>query len=147
MSKSTTPKKRGMRRLFSLGSLRSSFSSSRASLSLPRESIDHDAHGVKRASSPSASFATAATTQHHEQQQRPPSRATIRKSDSWFRRKSGVNFANGGLGTIGEDGRPESKRLREHSPPPLLPEIKSLAGGDLKDGEVDWDEKVFKKPA
>lgn len=49
------------------------------------------------------------------------------------------------LGTIGEDGRPESKRAREQSPPPLLPEIKSLAGGDLKDGEVEWDEKLFRK--
>ncbi|QIW95125.1 hypothetical protein AMS68_000643 [Peltaster fructicola] len=136
---SKSPRPQGVRRLFSLNSLRSSFSSSRASLSIPREEQDdHNIDHAKRPLSPSASVTTTASTPV-----RPPSRST-KKSSSWFSRKSG-HWGNGALASIGENGQPDSKRLRDQSPAPLLPEINTLKGGNLNNGEVEWDEKLFKK--
>ena len=47
-----------------------------------------------------------------------------------------------------EEQRPdtrESKRLKESSPAPLLPEVGSLRGGGLNDGDLGWDATAFKR--
>jgi hypothetical protein len=54
---------------------------------------------------------------------------------------------NGDLDTV-EEGRPdtrESKRLKEMSPAPLLPDIGALGGGRITGGDLGWDEKAFKR--
>lgn len=144
---SKSPKNPGVRRLFSLSSLRSSFNSSRTSLASPSESTNNygeDLAGVKRPSSPTDSSVTAASST-----QRPQARPTTRQTGSWFRRKSRMMPSGGdqALASIGEDGRPVSKKAREHSPAPLLPEVQTLAGGKLNDGAVDWDEQLFNRRA
>ena len=141
----------GVRRLLSLNSLRSSFSSSRTSLAMPRESTEsqpQQVNNLKRPSSPSMSFSTTASTTHQPQQ-------TLHKKKSgsgWFRRKSGMFMLNEDhpetLAAVDENQRPDtrdSKRSRLHSPAPLLPEVSSLACGSLTGGEVGWDEQLFKR--
>lgn len=57
-------------------------------------------------------------------------------------------FLNGELEAVEENGRPdtrESKRLREASSAPLLPEIAELGGGGTKGGDLGWDEGAFKR--
>ena len=52
------------------------------------------------------------------------------------------------LDAVAEDSRPdmrESKRLKEFSPAPLLPEIGRLKGGNLGGGDLGWDEGWFKR--
>ena len=150
----TAQKPKGVRRLLSLTNLRSSFSSSRTSLSLPRQSNDtnpyHTVQSAKRPASPGAasSFAPSTfttTTSTTATGTRPPLRE--KKSGNWFKRKSSLFLLNGNgeLYTVGEEGRPdtrESKRLKEN-PAPLLPEIGQLKGGRISGGDLGWDERAF----
>ena len=86
---------------------------------------------------------------------RPPLRQ--QKSSNWFKRKSSLFLlnanANGGgeLDTV-EEGRPESKRLkesdggREVNGAPLLPDLGALRGGRvITGGDLGWDEGAFKR--
>ena len=144
----------GVRRLFSLSNLRSSFSSSRTSLSQPRQSQDtlgghqqqlHQPNGAYRASSPSMASTTAPSSRAPSAA--PPQLRQSKSGGNWFKRKSSM-FLNGELEAVAENQRPEtreSKRLREEKPAPLLPEIDSLSGGKTRGGDLGWDEKVFKK--
>ena len=55
---------------------------------------------------------------------------------------------NEDLDTVDENTRPdtrESKRLKESSPAPLLPDLASLGGGRFSDGDLGWDEQAFKR--
>jgi len=72
----------------------------------------------------------------------------MKKSASWFRRKSGMFMMNDenqmALDEVDENSRPEtrdSKRFKESDPAPMLPDI----GGSLDDGEIGWDEQYFKR--
>ncbi|KAK0316380.1 hypothetical protein LTR01_000128 [Friedmanniomyces endolithicus] len=165
------PKRRpsGMRKLLSLTSLRSSFSSSRTSLLIPQSSKEPQFqppypqyNARKRPSSPSIASTTASYYQPSiqsrappQQQQRPELRS--KKSGSWFRRKSGMFLPSsdaaadddeGMLDAVDENQRPDtrdSKRLKESEsePAPLLPEVGTLRGGRLGGGEIGWDESLF----
>nr|POF04225.1 hypothetical protein CFP56_21980 [Quercus suber] len=139
----------GVRRLFSLGNLRSSFSSSRTSLMLPRESIDgaffnaSATSSLKRPSSPSVASSYGSFG-------RPEMRST--RSRNWFKRKSNMFLMNdrGMLDVVDEDRRPEtrdSKRQKsDMRDAPLLPEVSALGGGGvLNDGEIGWDVSLFKQ--
>ena len=71
-----------------------------------------------------------------------------KKSGSWFKRKSSLFLLNDELDAVDENQRPdtrESKRLKESSPAPLLPEIGSLGGGRISGGDLGWDEQAFKR--
>ncbi|KAK5128344.1 hypothetical protein LTR85_003012 [Meristemomyces frigidus] len=133
----------GVRKLLSLSSLRSSFNNSRTSLHTqhPNDAPNYTT-GIKRPSSPSIA-STKASSFQHSYQQRPELRS--KKSGSgWFRRKSGMFMMNTEeLDAVDENQRPdtrESKRLKESSPAPLLPEIGTFGGG-----EIGWDEQLFKR--
>ncbi|KAK5169421.1 uncharacterized protein LTR77_005397 [Saxophila tyrrhenica] len=143
----------GVRRLFSLTNLRSSFSSSRTSLSLPRQShdIQPQQNGVKRPSSPSVASTMAPSTIEPRPQLRQK-----KSGGNWFKRKSSM-FLNGELEAVNESPRQqearqetrpdtrESKRVKENGPPPpLLPEIGSLRGGKVS-GDMGWDEQAFRR--
>lgn len=58
-------------------------------------------------------------------------------------------FLNGGeLEAVQENQRPdtrESKRLRETSPAPLLPELGALGAGKVGGGDLGWDEGSFRR--
>ncbi|KAK5117933.1 hypothetical protein LTR62_003977 [Meristemomyces frigidus] len=158
-----------VRRLFSLSSLRGSFNNSRTSLNLSRPNEDtspqaqRPANGVKRPSTASImSEAPSIQTQTTEQ---PPPRPDLRrkKSSGWFnRRKSGMFMVNGDdtLAAVDETPQPplmdsreaqrpdarESKRLKTPvQSAPLLPEVGQLGGGRLGDGDLGWDEDVFRR--
>ncbi|KAK1046359.1 hypothetical protein LTR33_015087, partial [Friedmanniomyces endolithicus] len=160
----------GMRKLLSLTSLRSSFSSSRTSLHIPQSSNEPQYqppyplyNARKRPSSPSIASTTASYYQPSiqsrapQQQQRPALRS--KKSGSWLRRKSGMFLPSsnaaadddaGMLDAVDENQRPDtrdSKRLKESEsesePAPLLPEVGTLRGGRLGGGEIGWDESLF----
>ncbi|KAK0281826.1 hypothetical protein LTR35_002989 [Friedmanniomyces endolithicus] len=162
------PKRRpsGMRKLLSLTSLRSSFSSSRTSLHIPQSSNDPQYqppypqyNARKRPSSPSIASTTACyyqpSVQSHAPEQRPELRTM--KSGSWLRRKSGMFLPSSSNAAVADDGmldavdenqRPDtgdSKRLKESEsePAPLLPEVGTLRGGRLGGGEIGWDESLF----
>ncbi|KAK4547711.1 hypothetical protein LTR36_000669 [Oleoguttula mirabilis] len=128
----------GVRKLLSLSSLRSSFNNSRTSLHNPRTSNDAPNYttGIKRPSSPSIASTTASSYQ-----QRPELRSK-KSGSSWFKRKSGMfNLNVDGLDAVDENQRPDtrdSKRMRESSPAPLLPDIGAFGGG-----EIGWDEQRF----
>lgn len=153
MSKQTSPRPHGVRRLFSLSSLRSSFSGSRSSLALPRESVDfrpqqqpeqHSEQQVQDENRPPALTSTSYPAPNSALPPRPQSRAMSIRSTRWFgKRKSGLWMLNGEnhLASIGEDGRPDSKRIRDRSPPPTLPEVDDE---DLNGGEIGWDDKLFR---
>jgi hypothetical protein len=142
----------GVRKLFSLTNLRSSFSSSRTSLSIPRQS--HDTHhqpqyqnGVKRPSSPSMASTTAASTTAPSSLASKP-QLRQKKSGNWFKRKSGMFGLDTELEAVDENQRPdtrESKRLKDTTPAPMLPEIGSLGGGTSIGGDLGWDERAFKR--
>ncbi|KAK4553596.1 hypothetical protein LTR86_009392 [Recurvomyces mirabilis] len=137
----------GVRRLLSLSSLRSSFNSSRTSLSLPRQPSDAPAPAVNTLKRPS----TASIKSHAEStnyQPRPDLRR--KKSSGWFKRKSGMFMLNDDniLDAVDEStSRPDtrdSKRLKETiEPAPLLPEVGTLKGGRIGNGEIGWDENLF----
>ncbi|KAK5133396.1 hypothetical protein LTR08_007735 [Meristemomyces frigidus] len=159
----------GVRKLLSLSSLRSSFSSSRTSLSVPRASNEipqqHTTEqyspsqytpsqytaSINRPSSPSAASTTASS-----HQSRPALRS--KKSASWFRRKSAMFMTNGdALDAVDENTRPEtrdsSKRGRDSLERPETRESKrlrtsspapSLGAIDFSGtGEIGWDEQLF----
>jgi hypothetical protein len=144
---------KGVRKLLSLTNLRASFSSSRTSLSQPRASNDtHPSYATntntsyKRPASPGATSSLAPSTVVSVTGGRPPLRQ--QKSGNWFKRKSSLFLLNGDLDTVEEAGRPdtrESKRLKEMSPAPLLPDIGALRGGSITGGDLGWDEKAFKR--
>ncbi|KAF2769569.1 hypothetical protein EJ03DRAFT_327175 [Teratosphaeria nubilosa] len=141
----------GVRKLFSMSSLRSSFNSSRTSLSLSTHTSDRQVHpltGMKRPSSPSMASTTASSI-GGVALPRPELRK--KKSASWFRRKSGMFTMNQdtgfGLDSVDENQRPdtrESKRVKE-APAPSLPQIGALRGGQLDGGNIGWDEGLFKR--
>ncbi|KAK6401244.1 hypothetical protein LTR95_019211, partial [Oleoguttula sp. CCFEE 5521] len=84
------PPPRGPRRLFSLTSLRTSFSASRTSLR-PSTSSHQAPQSLKRPSSPTTSFAPSTTPSYTpSSQSQSQSRPQRTKSGSWFRRKSGM---------------------------------------------------------
>ena len=130
-----------LRRMFSLSSLRQSFSSSRTSLSGSRVP-DED---VQRPSSSSMTSNNLASMGPPKPSQ-PPLRK--KRSSSWFRRKSGffttVNGDSSTLDVVAEDPR-ESKRFKDAKSTPFLPEIDRLGGGTLNDGQIGWDEALFKR--
>jgi hypothetical protein len=143
---------KGVRKLLSLTNLRASFSSSRTSLSQPRASNDtHPSHhqtptstSFQRPPSPGAASSLAPST-IVTVSGGPPLRQ--KKSGNWFKRKSSMFLLSGDLDTV-EEGRPdtrESKRLKEMSPAPLLPDIGALGGGRITGGDLGWDEKAFKR--
>ncbi|KAI5356957.1 hypothetical protein Slin14017_G126170 [Septoria linicola] len=144
-----------VRRLFSLSSLRQSFSSSRTSLS-QRPDTSHGSYQapyhsytVSRAESPSIMSTTASTapiaSMRLSNDQRPSTGLRKKRSSSWFKRKStffGVND-DGTLDVLDEDG-PEHKRFKDNQLP-TLPEIGSLGGGSLDGGSIGWDDQLFKR--
>ena len=131
-----------VRKLLSLTNLRGSFSSSRTSLSLPRGSNETPhTNGVKRPSSPSTTSIPASSIA-------PRPQLREKKSGNWFKRKSSLFLLSDGLDPVDESYPPdtrESKRLKESSPAPLLPEIGSLSGGRMSGGDFGWDGQVFKR--
>nr|OQO31122.1 hypothetical protein B0A51_02493 [Rachicladosporium sp. CCFEE 5018] len=155
------PPPRGPRRLFSLTSLRTSFSASRTSLrpSTPAQQPT----SLKRPSSPTTSFAPS-TTPSYTSTLPNQSRPQRTKSGSWFRRKSGMFGLNDvaasssrleiseprPLGSLSEDfqpGRPGtggSKRVKSShaSDVPTLDVGFSNENG-LGSGELGWDEGMF----
>ncbi|KAF2165666.1 hypothetical protein M409DRAFT_23956 [Zasmidium cellare ATCC 36951] len=150
----------GVRRLFSLSSLRQSFSSSRTSLSVnrPGSSYAVSSYGTytnndstpRSAVAPSMISTTASTAQAPSLHSSKPS-ATLRKkrSSNWFKRKSGFFTMNedGVLDVVSEDdgGRSGAKRFKESSHRlPMLPEISTLGGGELNEGSLGWDERAFR---
>ncbi|KAK4495967.1 hypothetical protein PRZ48_013235 [Zasmidium cellare] len=149
----------GVRRLFSLSSLRQSFSSSRTSLSVnrPGSSYAVSSYGTynntdstpRSAVAPSIMSTTASTAQAPSMHSYKPN-ATLRKkrSSNWFKRKSGFFTMNedGVLDVVSEDdGRSGAKRFKESSQRlPMLPEISTLGGGDLNEGSLGWDERAFR---
>ena len=143
-----SPRQGKPRKLFSLSNLRQSFSSSRTSLNVSRPSTENGrTHGAKRPTSPNASFSTNTSTGREARLQ--PDRKI--KSNNWFKRKSGFLLNGGGdhgLASVQEGQRPstdESRRARENSPAPLLPEIGTLSGGGLNGGGFGWDEKIARQ--
>lgn len=152
------------RKLFSLGNLRQSFSSSRTSLhsnyqrpstdtSQPAYSHSSGPQSLKRPSSPSSSYSAQSSAIP-----RPSATGRSRSGGNWFRRKSGMfslgaDNVQGGLDAVAEDQgtrpgtRDSNKRVKEnHSPAPLLPEIGGLGtGGGLSGGDIGWNEEMFKK--
>ncbi|KAH9826462.1 hypothetical protein Tdes44962_MAKER03455 [Teratosphaeria destructans] len=141
----------GVRKLFSMSSLRSSFTSSRTSLSLSTHTSERQMHpmtGTKRPSSPSMASTTASSF-GGVALPRPELRK--KKSASWFRRKSSMFVLNEdagfGLDSVDENQRPDtrdSKRVKE-TPAPYLPQIGALSGGHLDGGNIGWDEGMFKR--
>lgn len=145
-----------VRRLFSLTSLRQSFSSSRASLS-QRPETSHSTYQAPnqysyRAESPAmsttnSSMAPPTISRFSAEPQRPTTALRKKRSSSWFnsvKRKSqffGMN-EDGTLDVLEENG-PEHKRFKEYQKP-TLPEIGSLSGGSLDGGSLGWDEQLFK---
>ena len=131
----------GVRKLLSLNNLRSSFSSSRTSLSVDKS----QPHGVKRPSSPSISSSTDTSIQS-----RPPLRQK-KSGGNWFKRKSSMLFVSNHddtLDAVDENDRPdtrESKRRKALSPAPLLPEVSLLGGGTFTGGDLGWDDAAFKR--
>ena len=137
----------GVRRLLSLSSLRSSFNSPRTSLTLPRQPSDAPAPAVNNLKRPSTAsvMSNADSTNNHP---RPDLRR--KKSSGWFKRKSGMFMLNNDytLDEVAEaSSRPDtrdSKRLKETvAPAPLLPEVGTLKGGRIGNGEIGWDENLF----
>lgn len=135
---------RTVRRLFSLTSLRQSFSSSRTSLSM-RPDTSHGSYTQQPAKNETPSIvstaASAANRPSVQSAQRPLSK---KRSSTWFRRKS--NFfgtdEDGNLDVLNEDG-PEHKRFKDNQLP-VLPEISTLSGGRLDGGNIGWDEQLFR---
>nr|POE50713.1 hypothetical protein CFP56_16228 [Quercus suber] len=144
----------GVRRLFSLGNLRTSFSSSRTSLMLPAPRSSNDSaffdgssggpNSLKRPSSPSVASSYSSFSR--------PSEMRSTRSRNWFKRKSSMLLMSDRdvLDAVDEDRRPEtrdSKRLKpDVSDAPLLPEVSALGGGGvLNDGEIGWDATLFKQ--
>ncbi|KXT05532.1 hypothetical protein AC578_3714 [Pseudocercospora eumusae] len=142
-----------VRRLFSLTSLRQSFSSSRTSFSLNQNQRPDTSHGsfVQRAESPSIASPTASTAQPpsflSSNKTRPGTSASLRKkrSSNWFKRKSGFFNNTDDLDVLSEDG-PEHKRFKDAHSLPVLPEIGTLSGGELDGGNIGWDEHLFERP-
>lgn len=149
-----------VRRLFSLSSLRQSFSSSRTSLSMnnrPGSSYAVSSYGTYNTDStprttdvaPSIMSTTASTAQAPSMHSSKPS-ATLRKkrSSNWFKRKSGFFTMNedGVLDVVSEDdGGSGAKRFKDSSHRlPMLPEISTLGGGELNEGSLGWDERAFR---
>ena len=144
-SPSMQRKPSGVRRLLSLNNLRSSFSSSRTSLSMSRQLTTADethTNGVKRPSSPSQYSSTSSSVP-------PKQRLRKTKSGSWFKRKSSMLFMNQdvAMDEVDEDrvtDTRDSKRLKENQPP-LLPEINLLGDGSISGGDLGWDETAFSR--
>jgi hypothetical protein len=148
------------RKLFSLRSLRKSFSSSRGSLNLPRASQDTLATTSSRPQSPGFSIASSSAAPASSQPQQPqqpsqsqsqPRSLRNKRSSTWFGgRRSG--FANahddgGMLDAVAEDPAAgsenprESKRVKDKDVPEL-PAIPALGGEHSH--EIGWDEQMFK---
>lgn len=137
-----------VRRLFSLTSLRQSFSSSRTSFSIPPSSSAGPSTEYQRAQSPGPSMMSVPASTMHSS--KPSNSLRQKRSSSWFKRKSGFFQANedGMLEVVGEDSRLDTrsnKRFKESTPLPMLPEISTLSGGDLQHGSLGWDEQLFKR--
>ncbi|EME88766.1 uncharacterized protein MYCFIDRAFT_213406 [Pseudocercospora fijiensis CIRAD86] len=141
-----------VRRLFSLTSLRQSFSSSRTSFSLNQNQRPDTSNGsfVQRAESPSIMSTTPSAAQTpfflSSSKNRPGTSASLRKrrSSNWFKRKSGFFTNTDDLDVLSEDG-PEHKRFKDAHSLPVLPEIGTLSGGELDGGNIGWDEHLFER--
>jgi hypothetical protein len=161
------------RKLFSLRSLRKSFSSSRGSLNLARTSQDTLAYhptsnNNSRPQSPGYSIVSSSTTSqsqsHHQQQPspqqsqqqqqptqpQPPRSLRNKRSSTWFgQRRSGFFHVNedGMLDVVAEDpgteGGGHSTKRVKDKDAPELPEITALEGE--RSHEIGWDEGMFRK--
>ncbi|KXT18647.1 hypothetical protein AC579_9825 [Pseudocercospora musae] len=153
MQSSPSPRRPpAVRRLFSLTSLRQSFSSSRTSFSLNQNQRPDTSHGsfMQRAESPSIMSTRASTAQApsflSSSKNRPGTSASLRKkrSSNWFKRTSGFFTNTDDLDVLSEDG-PEHKRFKDAHSLPVLPEISTLSGGELDGGNIGWDEHLFER--
>ncbi|GIZ37620.1 hypothetical protein CKM354_000106300 [Cercospora kikuchii] len=139
-----------VRRMFSLSSLRQSFSSSRTSFSQRPDTSHGSYHApyLTRAESPNDAVSTTASTappasMRLSNERRPATSSRKKRSSSWFKRKSHLFGMNddGTLDVLDEDG-PEHKRFKDNQLP-TLPEIGALSGGKLDGGSIGWDDKFF----
>jgi hypothetical protein len=152
-----------VRRLFSLSSLRQSFSSSRTSLSRPdtaQGSYQYqrpESPGAMSMAAPSVTPSSAVFPHHHSQAhthvhahvQRPTTSLRKKRSSNWFNKRKSTLFgaqedtqADGTLDVLSEDG-PEHKKFKDNQLL-VLPEIGSLSGGRLDGGNLGWDDKLFR---
>ncbi|WPH02813.1 Hypothetical protein R9X50_00568100 [Acrodontium crateriforme] len=149
-----------VRKLLSISSLRSSFNSSRISISLPQPLELHNdnassaTENFELPSTPSdfsiASSYTGSTSQQssiHHCKPRPV--LQHRKSTGWFKRKSSLLMGAGNdfLNKVNEDQRPDtrdSKRIKVLRPAPSLPEVKPVDAQQLGSGEIGWCEEQFR---
>ncbi|KAM3421847.1 hypothetical protein BST61_g2224 [Cercospora zeina] len=139
-----------VRRMFSLSSLRQSFSSSRTSFS-QRPDTSHGSYHApypNRAESPTDTPSTTTPMAppapvRLSNERRPAALPHQKRSSSWFKRKSHLFGMNddGTLDVLDEDG-PEHKKFKDNQLP-TLPEIGSLGGGRLDGGSIGWDEQLF----
>ncbi|KAF2211059.1 hypothetical protein CERZMDRAFT_85630 [Cercospora zeae-maydis SCOH1-5] len=139
-----------VRRMFSLSSLRHSFSSSRTSFSQRPDTSHGSYHApcLTRAESPSDAPSTTTpmappAPMRLSNERRPAALPHKKRSGSWFKRKSHLFGMNddGTLDVLDEDG-PEHKKFKDNQLP-TLPEIGSLSGGRLDGGSIGWDEQLF----
>ncbi|KJX92426.1 hypothetical protein TI39_contig5852g00016 [Zymoseptoria brevis] len=141
----------GVRRIFSMSSLRHSFNSSRTSLNQrPGSSYqDFNAPGVYQTQPPST--VTSPTTS-----MQPPSalhtfqdqnKLRKKRSSSWFRRQSGFFSSNdeGVLEVVSDDMREKKRTKSSRGHLPMLPEISTLTGDEAMEGSIGWDEEMFKR--
>ncbi|KAI6838456.1 hypothetical protein KC342_g4052 [Hortaea werneckii] len=161
----------GVRKLLSLSSLRSSFNSSRTSLSLPQQQPSEPSNyhpwqssatqGTKRPASPSMASTDTSTPDPQQPVPRHPLRSK-KSGTNWFKRKSSLfMMSSDNLTELSdENSRPhtrESKRLKtaisDPMPiPPQEPVIKERTpppvlpqiGNAFNGGELGWDEDMFK---
>lgn len=136
------------RKLFSLRSLRNSFSSSRSSLNLAaRPSQDIQSN---RPMSPGPSVLSGnAPASSASQQPQSPQTLRNKRSSTWFgKRRSGFFHADedGRLAMVSEDPSQEGQDGKRKEDPnlPRLPEVSTLRGGELNDGGLGWNEDIFK---
>lgn len=143
----------GVRRLFSMSNLRTSFSGSRTSLALPRASTDYrpSTSVNDRPFTPSMS----STNSGSPVQPKQPYQSSLQRKRSgggWFKRKSSLLWMNndGVLDAVDEDREVDdargAKRFKSAYSMPLLPEISELGGGELSGGgELGFDASLFKR--
>ncbi|EMC92755.1 hypothetical protein BAUCODRAFT_261301 [Baudoinia panamericana UAMH 10762] len=144
----------GVRRLLSISSLRSSFGSSRTSLSLPRRQSNDTTHTIntqasgylyingngsngnslKRPSSPSvaSSYSTYQPSAIASEAPAPRPQLRSRKSGSWFRRKSGLFMLNNSAPTTTTNDENTQEEEAAPTPPPADRRGSGMSGMLLK---------------
>ncbi|CZT16008.1 uncharacterized protein RCC_01848 [Ramularia collo-cygni] len=137
-----TRRSSGVRRIFSMSSLRQSFTSSRSSFSGGGRPGSSYQDVSQLEASNYTTTAPSATEPPYLHSSRPPNTLHKKRSSGWFKRKSGffTMDSDGVLGVVNEDTR-GPKRVKETLP--VLPEISSLGGQDA--GSIGWDDQMFKR--